>query len=559
MFEQKKKYKEITQTQLSKFHIVSVVSKSLVKLRDDELGNCCVIHVNMREDANSVIILLKKGYVNESSLNTLEDIISRKNFRLHQIFVCEQRIINEFNKQVFVKENVVDQSASDRLINSIIDDGLEFGASDVHIQLYYQRGFTLIKFRINGIITPYKSIELEMGQTLLRALFGKSQGSENKGNQLDMNRESAFRCTVGRGKHPIRVENAPNALGFKSIWRIFPPASFKSYQELGYNKSVCDALKRLSYLKSGAMIFTGPVGSGKTTSLYAHINTVASNLTDSGGNLTKVISSIEDPVEMVLEDADQRSVSGNVKYIEGVDQSETELNTALSSLLRSNFDYLFLGEIRKYPAAKIMEDIGEIGHMAYGTMHAVTHAAAIRRLKRKFNFDNDFISVNGSLKGIMAQALVPRLCDDCKVPFSDVSEANITSDIKFYLDEYLESYDTLFIHNKNSSCQRCKGTGLTGRTLVYELFAPSVNQKKAIELYKQNRIVEGSEAFMNSNRTNGYDGITIGEVTLDKAINGEICAFDAAISIASLPISDVRKVDNSNLSSVNKSVCREVG
>lgn len=546
-----------TVKRLSKVDDINIVellsTAGTFELSESVQRNNAVVRVKHKNTINNVaVVKLITQELNNAIINFLQKEAIKINYRFLGLYECTPQLLGEIKEKYKKAKNDEVFSDTEKQIGFLINKALEIKASDIHIQLNDSTKLTDISMRVDGLMRHVHSYSFIEGEQILNSLYQRA-GSGNQGSTLNFSKKTSFQIEWERKKHKsIRVECSPNALYFKSIWRLLTPVvnQFMTYKDLGYDKYAVEFLERLTHLNSGAIIFTGPVGSGKSTSMYSQLKKIIENHTDSNGNITKVIASIEDPVEQVLPfGADQREINSNVKNV------EEEYSKEVSSLVRSDPDTVVLGEIRYMVQANVIKDISEIGNTAYGTMHADKHVGAIRRLYNKFGFDSEFFAVNGPLKAIISQRLVPVICDHCSIGLVDLMKKKdrpkyfsvnvilgIKKSISYYLKDYAKLNNNLKIANRNSDCKDCGGSGYSGRTLIYEIFSPNKSLTNVVNHYENKKFVEGYEAYMNADHSNGIDGITIGERCLNLVLIGKMCAFDGAKMLASYPVSERRLI-----------------
>ncbi|MBI5212772.1 MAG: type II/IV secretion system protein, partial [Nitrospirae bacterium] len=212
--------------------------------------------------------------------------------------------------------------------------------------------------------------------------------------------------------------------------------------------SVVEIFKR----PQGMLIVTGPTGSGKTTTLYACLSQLRSE--------TKNIVTIEDPVEYKLEGITQIQINEMIGCT---------FATVLRAVLRQDPDIIKIGEIRDLETAEIAIRASLTGHLVLTTLHTNNTVATITRL---MDIGIPTYLINSAISGVLAQRLVRRLCDNCKV------ESKVPDDLSSIIDHH--GLPKLTSHYSSTGCPKCFNTGYVGRVAVYEYLPMSQSFKRLI-------------------------------------------------------------------------------
>ncbi|MFH1645583.1 MAG: GspE/PulE family protein, partial [Candidatus Omnitrophota bacterium] len=233
----------------------------------------------------------------------------------------------------------------------------------------------------------------------------------------------------------------------------------------------------------------GPTGSGKTTTLYSALASINS--------MDKNIITIEDPVEYEIPLIRQTSV--NVK-------AGITFSNGLRSILRQDPDVIMVGEIRDKETVEISIQAALTGHLVFSTLHTNDAPSALARL---MDMGIEPFMLSGSIKGILAQRLVRRICDGCKEEYSPESailkDLNIQEKVLFY---------------RGKGCKKCKNTGFLGRVGIYEFFLISeeikkmVNSKASVDEIRNKAIESGMKSLKEDGLVKVRQGITTPEEVL---------------------------------------------
>ena len=219
--------------------------------------------------------------------------------------------------------------------------------------------------------------------------------------------DGRFSLSLGKKSVDVRVSTLPSSYGERIVLRLLDKESSQiNIDDLGLNKLVLSNLKKTLRATEGMILVTGPTGSGKTTTLYASIRHI--------NNQTQNILTVEDPVEYTLTGIGQTQVNNKTGY---------DFSTGLRSILRQDPDIVMLGEIRDEETARIAIQASLTGHLVLSTVHTTSAVGAITRL-RDMGIESYLLA--SSIKTIIAQRLVRRLCEACKVSATiSVSNADL--------------------------------------------------------------------------------------------------------------------------------------
>jgi general secretion pathway protein E len=312
--------------------------------------------------------------------------------------------------------------------------------------------------------------------------------------------------TERRGQEvELRVSTLPVAFGEKIVMRIFDPETFAmELPQIGFFPDEMDSFNDFISRPHGIILITGPTGSGKTTTLYSALRTIATREIN--------ITTIEDPIEIVCEEFNQIAVQTKI----GITFAE-----ALRYVLRQDPDVIMVGEIRDQETAQYAIQAALTGHLVFSTLHTNDAPSALTRL---IDMGVKPFLVSTAVMAIMAQRLIRRLCKSCRKPFEptavELRSVGLTPDSLTGRTVY-----------KPVGFDDCNGTGYRGRVGVYELFAMDSTLREqcfrgasTLKLREQAKISGGLVSLMDD----GIRKFLAGETTLDEvltvAISGEAVA-----------------------------------
>ncbi len=332
-------------------------------------------------------------------------------------------------------------------VNQIIAQGIELGASDIHIgpdetELH-------LRYRVDGVLVPHRGPTLDVHSGLVQRLKVMA------GLDLTQTRrpqDGKFRFTHTNRSVDIRLSLIPTVCGENVVMRILSTAaSIRGFTELGFPPAELAAFERAIDHPHGMVLVTGPTGSGKTTTLYTALKRMNS------ADLN--IMTIEDPVEIRMPLIRQVQVHSEIGMT---------FAGALRSILRQDPDVVFVGEIRDEETARISIQAALTGHLVLSSLHTNDAAGAVPRL-RDLGCPN--FAINAALLCVIAQRLVRRVCPDCAAP--ETPEPAMLR--RFGLDAASGAF------RAGRGCPRCANIGTRGRIGVYELLAMSPALRQAVD------------------------------------------------------------------------------
>ena len=344
--------------------------------------------------------------------------------------------------------------ANDQSVVHIVDWLLQYAfdqrASDIHLEP--RRDMSNIRFRIDGVMhnvydmpTPVLIVVISRIKVL-----GRMDVVEKRRPQ-----DGRIKSKTPEGEEiELRLSTMPTAFGEKLVMRIFDPTVLlKDYNALGFSKKNVADWKHMISHPHGIILVTGPTGSGKTTTLYSTLKSLAKSEVN--------VCTVEDPIEMVVPDFNQMQVQANI----GVDFA-----AGIRTLLRQDPDIIMVGEIRDKETAEMAIQAALTGHLVLSTLHTNDASAAIPRLRE---IGIPAYMINATLVGVMAQRLVRTLCPHCKEP------TKIDDTIWKGLIAPWTVSGTMNFH-KAVGCEECRHTGYLGRMGIYELIIFDQNLRKQV-------------------------------------------------------------------------------
>jgi general secretion pathway protein E len=331
-----------------------------------------------------------------------------------------------------------------RLVNQLIARAVETHASDVHIEPFEDR--LRVRYRYDGVLHEVEPPPAQLRAAVISRIkiMARLDIAERR-----LPQDGRIRLSVRGHDVDFRVSTVPSLYGENVVLRVLDRSAVEfDFVKLGLPDDVGQGLERAFDLPNGMVLVTGPTGSGKTTTLYTgllKLNSIARN-----------IITVEDPIEYQL---------GGINQIQVKPQIGLNFASLLRSILRHDPDVIMIGEIRDLETAQIAVQAALTGHLVLSTVHTNSAAATVTRL-RDMGVEDYLLAA--TLKGVLAQRLVRRLCPDCKA----VEPAPAALIDRFGLDRLAPSGGAISL-SRPVGCAHCRGTGYRGRRAIAELLAPS--------------------------------------------------------------------------------------
>jgi type IV pilus assembly protein PilB len=370
-----------------------------------------------------------------------------------------------------------------QLVNGILIDAIQQGASDIHIEPQKER--LLIRFRVDGLLKEIRQLPKGFSAPVVsRIKVASGMDIAEKRRPQD----GRMRIASGNQFIDMRVNSLAVQFGEKIVIRLLKPnATTGGLDKLGMDPKDVQQLSRLIRQPNGVVLVTGPTGSGKTTTLYACLRTLNS--------IDRNIVTIEDPIEYPVAGINQTQIA-----------PKAGLTFALSlrAILRQDPDVILVGEIRDEETLEAAIHAALTGHLVFSTIH--TNSAA-KTLTRLFEMGAKPYLISSSVVGIVAQRLVRRLCEHCK------QLTPVTDDLKkqLRLDEQETQDATLYTA---VGCKHCEYTGYHGRVGLYEILPLSrevqtmIDAQSPINLIEDVAVGEGMQTLAMSGREKVVKGLT---------------------------------------------------
>jgi type IV pilus assembly protein PilB len=381
---------------------------------------------------------------------------------------------------------VIDEGPISQLVNLIISEAIKERCSDIHLEP--DERALRIRYRIDGILKETSSLGAKFIAPVISRIkiMSKLDISEKRFPQ-----DGRFKFTVDNKMIDTRVSTFPTIYGENVVMRILDQSSILlGLEDLGFLPRDMEKVRYLIQKPYGFLLVTGPTGSGKTTTLYAILNTINS--------VEKHLVTLEDPVEYRLDMIRQCQI--NVK-------AGLTFAVGLRSILRQDPDGIMVGEIRDFETAEIAVQSALTGHFVLSTLHTNDAPSSLVRLA---DMGVDPFLISSSVEGVMAQRLVRVICPRCKEPYTagavDLRELGRPDN------------EEVILH-RGKGCSACKGSGYKGRLGIFEILIVDREIKEMILNRTGHKEIEAyarQKQQMKSLREDGIAKVLNGTTTVEE-------------------------------------------
>lgn len=323
-----------------------------------------------------------------------------------------------------------------RIVDLIINNAVRAGASDIHVER--REDELIVRYRVDGVLREVESPPVSIQPAIVSRikLMAKLNIAERR-----LPQDGRINLNIDGREIDFRVATTPTIHGENVSIRILDKASLNlDFKGLGFPEDVLVQYKRLIRQPNGMLLVTGPTGSGKTTTLYATLSRL--------NKPEKKIITLEDPVEYHIDGINQIQVNSKV---------DLTFASGLRSIVRQDPDILMVGEIRDSETANLAINAAMTGHLVFSTLHTNDAPSAVVRLA---DLGVEQYLMSSSLRGVLAQRLVRKICPACK-KLVMIPDKELADFIK------PEGKDVALWEGRG--CEKCDGSGTRGRTAIFEL------------------------------------------------------------------------------------------
>ncbi|MBS1115032.1 MAG: putative ral secretion pathway protein (Type traffic warden ATPase) [Nitrospirae bacterium] len=371
-----------------------------------------------------------------------------------------------------------------QLVNLLMSNAVKDRASDIHVEPG-EIGVR-VRYRIDGVLYEKETLPVRMYSAVTSRIKLLSQMNIA---ERRLPQDGRIKVTVAEKAIDIRVSTIPTIYGESIVMRLLDKeTSFITLEDIGFDRTLLDIYEDVILKPYGMILITGPTGSGKSTTLYASLAKINSP--------EKKIITVEEPVEYLMQGITQIQVRPKIGLT---------FANGLRHIVRQDPDVIMVGEIRDMETASIGIHASLTGHLLFSTLHTNDAPGAITRLM-DMGVENYLVA--STLICVMAQRLVRRLCEHCKV------KQDVSADI---LKKFNSSVKEVWI---GTGCDYCSGTGYRGRIGIFEVLPVGdeirelIMRRSTVKEIKDKAIALG----MRTLREDGIEKVKRGVTTIDEVL-----------------------------------------
>ena len=378
-----------------------------------------------------------------------------------------------------------------RMVSMLLIEAHRVGASDIHLEPLDKK--FRVRFRIDGVLQEMQAPPKRLQSAIvsrLKIMTGSMSIAEKR-----LPQDGRIQVKIKKKPIDLRVSTIPTNHGESVGMRVLDKSSLVlGLPELGFLSDDQETFERLIKLPDGILLVTGPTGSGKTSTLYACLNSI--NKPD------RKIITVEEPIEYQMNGINQVQVNTDIGMT---------FPAALRSMLRQAPNIIMIGEIRDLETASIAINASLTGHLVFSTLHTNDAPSAVARL---IDIGVQPFLVASSVRAIMAQRLVRRLCANCKQP-GELSETELRA-LRIEPGQVREAQVM-----KPVGCDQCRSTGYKGRMGIFEIFIIDdevrhmINKRSSTLLLRQ----KARELGMRTLREDGVRKVLAGLTSAEEVIS----------------------------------------
>ena len=405
----------------------------------------------------------------QNNINVVDELVEETIMEINIVLATNQNIKQAIDLHYNI-DGIQDGDSNDKTsnaiqidieiieaVNMLLESSINMGASDIHIEP--REKDVRVRFRLDGILNEYYTLPRKSLLSIIsriKILSGMNI-AETRHSQ-----DGRFRYKFEDKVADIRCASFPTPNGEKMVMRILDISKgVITLENLGFSKTMLKNWDKVVNGQHGLILVTGPTGSGKSTTLYATLNVINSV----GVN----ILTIEDPIEYQLQNINQSQIN---------EKANVTFSSSLRAMLRLDPDIIMVGEMRDRETIELAIRAALTGHVVFSTLHTNDAASAYTRI---LNMGVDAFLVTSTVRAILAQRLIRRLCPKCKKSVkptaAEQKKLKIPEDFK----------RNLF---KPVGCLECRNTGYAGRAGVYELLIPNEEISEIVNEHATSKEIE---------------------------------------------------------------------
>lgn len=433
-------------------------------------------------------------------------IMLREGLRPDRVLGATNEFIQAFleeskkNESIDISKEII--TSQQQRLRLLVKEALQNEASDIHIEV--RPDIARIRFRKHGEMYLHGEWLPRVAREIASICFNKETDYAVTHFNPLVPQNASMPLTIEGKPIRLRLASMPAHGGFDIVLRILTTSSVEestlTLPQLGYTPEQLAIIQKAIKMPHGAIIISGPTGSGKTTTLASCLNMFTTD---------RKLYTIEDPVEKVVEKATQVPVNE--------DQADRGFANLGRATLRMDPDVIVLGEMRDIDTASVMIRASMTGHLVFSTLHTNTAPGIVTRLV-DMGVSANLLSDSNLLVCLISQRLMPILCKTCAMPITKSHDHNL---------EYFKNVlgDLSNVHVRGKYCPECQGSGIAGRTVIAEVIWIDAGSR----IFIRNNDVLGWEKYL---KAQGWQSYSVHAVNL--VMQGKCDPLDAERIIGSL-------------------------
>lgn len=443
------------------------------------------------------VLLIANSYKTDHAVLAYKELLFRNRVAFKEHIVSVEEIRKRYQGEA-AKADRKGDSYRQREVVGLIEEGVALGASDIHFR--NDPDSTKIYMRIDGFLHKVHSLSVHDGREICATMYGSMTDVADTTYKPHIAQDGRLKEEFVKqcGLYGVRIATRPQVSGNVLVARLLPNHGPRSLDELGYDTvRQVPIIQRLTKRTDGINIFSGPTGSGKSTSLHSLLSMLLKHYDNAIHLLT-----IEDPVEYPLAGA----VQTPVYYPKDDPEAEGRAwAAAIKGGMRLDPDTIMVGEMRDRESAKTAFRASMTGHGVWSTLHANHALQAIDRLI-DMGVEASFVTDATLVTGLFNQSLVAVNCPECRRPYSR-SRADVEPGLRKRVERLCDP-STVFLRGRDKGCRTCGGKGYKGRTVVAEVCL--TNQ------HIMNAYLAGGAARARACWVKDFEGMTKNRHLIDK-------------------------------------------
>lgn len=413
-------------------------------------------------DSDQVVLVVSSKHFRAASHVAMLERIKKSGLGLLKEYTADSGLIASLYSSGVDRDGQTVDGGLAKDLDALIERAISINASDIHVNI--RRDGTSVYMRRNSRLTEVTQWHSTYAREMIRAIHTIADDDAKEGVFSDLEGQSMMVSRYINGQLvKLRCQTTPiYPGGMDFVARVLKSGSNSKpipFDKLGYARSHIEMLEWMMRSPWGVTVFAGETGSGKSTSLFTMMTSLAAS------NVGSKLYTVEDPPEYDMSPYGISQIPASSRRGNGNSKEASPFYNALRSLMRLDPDLAMVGEIRDSDSADAVVNLVRSGHKIVTTVHASGALSILERLMT-FGVDITTMTSRGFIAGLIAQRLAPVLCPHCKVDYNPQMDIPI-SGIHERIKAVTTDGDTLFM--AGAGCEHCDNTGISGQTVLAEM------------------------------------------------------------------------------------------